>query len=73
MTWIRTAVRELLGLFVDDGHLAVAVIVWLAIVGWVLPRLGVVGVGQCAALSGGFVVILAESTVRRVRASRQPR
>ncbi len=73
MNWVRTAARELLRLFVDDGYLAVAVIVWLAIVGWVLPRLGVVGVGQCAALSGGLVVILAESTVRRVRASRQPR
>jgi hypothetical protein len=36
---MRAVFRELLGLFVDDAALAVGLLVWVAIAGYVLPLL----------------------------------
>lgn len=41
MKWIGAIVREVFGLFVDDGSFAVAILVWLALVGLGLPQLGI--------------------------------
>lgn len=35
MGWLRTIARELLGLFVDDGSLALPTLLWLAAI-WLL-------------------------------------
>jgi hypothetical protein len=40
MSRARTVLRELLGLFVEDPLLSFAIILWLAVVGFILPRLG---------------------------------
>ena len=46
MRWIATVVREIFGLFVDDGSFALAVLVWIGVVclpsfpRWMLGYLG---------------------------------
>jgi len=48
MNAIRAILRELVGLFVDDGALAVCAALWVVCVGWVLPL--VFGPVACAFL-----------------------
>jgi hypothetical protein len=67
MTWIKTIWAEFIGLFVDDGSLAVAVLVWLAVCWLILPRLGLPSVWPPVLLFVGLVLILVESAVRRTR------
>lgn len=67
MTWLKTAVSEIVGLFVDDGIFTTAIVAWVALV-WLLsaqilpggPWTGVV-------LFAGLVAILIESVLRRAR------
>lgn len=67
MRWLRTIFNELFGLFVDDGSFAIAIVVWLGIVGFlsvhILADLRWSGV----VLFGGLVLILVESATRRAR------
>ncbi|MCB8881657.1 hypothetical protein ACELLULO517_15515 [Acidisoma cellulosilytica] len=65
MSWIRTILREVWGLFVDDGRFAVAIIVWLLIVWLALPRLGISLTWKGPFLFLGLAAILLESTWRR--------
>lgn len=64
MSWIRSIVREVVGLFVDDGSFAMAVIVWLALAGFVLPRLRLRGHAAGVILFVGLGLILLESVLR---------
>jgi hypothetical protein len=64
MAWIKAAVAESIGLFIDDGGLAVAVLVWLAICWRVLPRLGLPPAWPPAMLFIGLAMILTASCVR---------
>ena len=64
---IRAITRELAGLFVDDGRLAVSIVGWLAIVWLVLPEFGAALIIRCSALFIGLGLILAESSVRQAR------
>jgi hypothetical protein len=67
MGWIRTVVDEVFGLFVDDGRFAVAILAWLLLVWFALPRIGF-GPGWAAAmLVVGLAIILVESVARRAR------
>jgi hypothetical protein len=66
MSWLKTIIREILGLFVDDGSFALAILVWLAIV-WLLVRHLKLPVLGEVVLFGGLAVILSESTVRFAR------
>jgi hypothetical protein len=67
MKLIRTLWREALGLFVDDGALALAIIAWLIAVG-LLVRF-VLGAASWGGgwLFAGLAVILLESAWRRAR------
>ncbi len=67
MTWIRTVLREVFGLFVDDGSFAVAILAWLLLVWLVLPRLGVAAGWTGVILFAGLASILAESATRSAR------
>lgn len=67
MGWVRAIIDEIIGLFVDDLGFAVAILVWLAIAMFVIPRLGLPGYVPAALLVGGLLVILVESAVRRAR------
>ena len=70
MGWVKTAWSELIGLFVDDGSLAVAVLVWLAACWLVMPRFGLPAVWPPVVLFAGLVLILAESAMRGARQHR---
>jgi hypothetical protein len=71
MKWLRTIFREILGLFVDDGRFALAILAWLGIV-WVISRyLGPRNVWSAVVLSAGLVLILIESAVRFAKRSRE--
>ncbi len=67
MSWLKTIIAEVWGLFVDDGHFAIAILLWLALVGGLLPRLGVGPIWLSIVLFVGLAAILIESTVRRSR------
>ncbi len=61
---LRTILRELVALFVDDGSLAAGAVIWIAICGWGLPLLGVGARGQAALLVLGLGALLLENTLR---------
>ena len=56
--------REIYGLVVDDGILALAALVWTGAV-WLLSRLAIPASWGGVALVAGLSVILIESAVRR--------
>lgn len=65
MGWLKTIWAEFIGLFVDDGSLAVAVLLWLGACWLLLPRFGLPSAWPPVVLFAGLVLILAESAVRR--------
>ncbi len=68
MTLVRSIAAELLGLFVDDGGVAVAVLAWVA-VAWLASR--VAGPPwPPLILFAGLATILIASAVRRARRGR---
>jgi len=67
MTWLKTIVDEVFGLFVDDGSFAVAIIVWLGLAWLVLPHIGLSSEAKGPVLFVGLAAILLESTARRAR------
>ncbi len=64
MTWLNTVWSEFIGLFVDDGSFAIAILAWLATCGLLLPRLGLASTWPPLILFVGLVLILAESAAR---------
>ncbi len=63
MSALSSVVRELAGLFVDDGSLALLAVVWVAASTWLLPLL--LPPGGCAALLfAGLAAALAYSVMR---------
>ena len=67
MSWLKTIWSEFISLFVDDGSLAVAVLLWLGTCWLVLPRLPLPPAVLPMILFAGLGVILAESALRRSR------
>jgi hypothetical protein len=71
MGTLRAILHEIIGLFVDDGSLALALVVWCALVG--LLMLTVSGVTMAAAgatLLAGCVAILLVNVVTAARKRR---
>jgi hypothetical protein len=67
MTWILAAARELVGLFVDDGSLALAVLAWVAVAVLAFPALPIDSGWLAVALFAGLGLILAENVLRTAR------
>jgi len=67
MRWHRSIAREVVGLFVDDGSFAIAILVWLALVVVVLPRLAAGARWAGLALFAGLAAILIVSVLRFAR------
>ena len=67
MKWLRSILRELLGLFIDDGSFAAAIVAWIAVVAFVLPRLPIAPTRQALLFAAGLLAILVESVLRRSR------
>ena len=69
MTFILNLARELAGLFVDDGSLAVATVVILVLVGATRFEGFIGSPGAAVLLCGGILLALLENVVRSARAS----
>jgi hypothetical protein len=67
MKWLLAAARELIGLFVDDGSLALGVLAWVAVAVWVFPELPLDGGWLAVVLFAGLALILAENLLRAAR------
>jgi hypothetical protein len=66
MRWVRSIAREVLGLFVDDGSFAIAILAWAAVVfGLARMRPGESWTGP--AFFCGLALILIESGLRFAR------
>jgi hypothetical protein len=65
MSWLNSIWSELIGMFVDDGHFALSILIWLVACGLLLPRLGLPSFLPPMILFAGLAVILARSAVRR--------
>jgi len=71
MKWILAATRELVGLFVDDGSLALAVLAWVAVAVLAFPALPINSGWLAVALFAGFALILVENLLRAARRGRR--
>jgi hypothetical protein len=69
MRWLRSIVREIVELFVDDGSFAVAILVWLVVV--LLGRMVAEGRWLGCVFFGGLAVVLIESVLRFARRGRK--
>lgn len=67
MAWLKGILQEIVGLFVDDGIFAGAILVWLAIVWGLLPRLDLSPSARAMLLVVRLAAILLESALRRSR------
>jgi hypothetical protein len=67
VNWLRSIAAEIFGLFVDDGAFAVAIVAWLALLWWLLPRVGLGASWNALLLVAGLVAILVDSVLRRAR------
>ena len=70
MNRIKNILREILGLFVDDGAFAVAILLWLAVIRWVAPRVHIPARETGILLYVGLALILSESALRYARRHR---
>lgn len=67
MSALKTIFREVFGLFVEDGSLAIAILLWLAVAGLLLPRLAFASRWGGPILFAGLGLILVESALRYAR------
>ncbi len=67
MKWIKNIFREILGLFVDDGAFALAILVWLDLMRWAASHLSGSPAITGIILFTGLALILVESTSRYAR------
>ena len=66
---ITAICRELFGLFVDDGSLAVNLLLWTVLAGGALALLTVGGAWQAPLMVAGYLAILIENVLRATRNS----
>jgi hypothetical protein len=64
MRWMGSILREIFGLFVDDGKLATVVLAWIAIVALSLARIFGRGHWTGPVFFMGIALILIESVLR---------
>lgn len=67
MKLIVTAFKQLIGLFVEDGTLALLLIIWVGIAAMVLPRVPINSSWNATILFVGCVIILVENVIRAGR------
>ena len=62
-----SALREFFGLFIDDGSIAIALVLWSAAAGYFLPDLPIKADWDGPILFLGYLLILAENLHRTAR------
>ena len=70
MTAVIGALKELWGLFVDDGALALGLVAWCAFSGLVLPRLELPDGADAIGLALGCIAILVATLAAAARRHR---
>lgn len=70
MKWIKTILREIFGLFVDDAAFALAILIWLGLMRWIASRLNLPATTVAILFFAGLALILIESTARYARRKR---
>ena len=65
MSWLKSILTEIYGLFVDDGAFAVSILVWLAMVAFVLPTLHLSSLLRAILLFVGLALLLVGSALRQ--------
>lgn len=70
MDWLKTIGRASLGLFVDDGSLAAAILIWLVLAWLGHASFHLTGSWQGVLLFAGLALILVENACRRARTPR---
>jgi hypothetical protein len=68
MGWASTASRELIGLFIDDGSLAVVILAWLLVGAICIHVFGLPPIAAGVILAAGFALLLVENVERTARA-----
>lgn len=66
MSWLASGLKQLYGLFVDDGWLSLAVCIWLLVAWFVLPHLVASASARPIVLFIGLALLLADSVRRGV-------
>jgi membrane protein implicated in regulation of membrane protease activity len=64
MNWLKTIIREIFGLFVDDAIFAAAILLWLVFIKILTAQLAIASRWSGIILLAGLALILAESTTR---------
>lgn len=67
MRWLKALVLELMGLFVDDGRFACAILLWVGLQWLAMPRLPLAKSWSAPILVIGLLGILLESVWRSAR------
>ena len=67
MSWLKTIFREIFGLFVDDGSFAIAILIWLGLMWFLLLHFGHHQRWSGPILFAGLALILVESLIRYAR------
>ena len=67
MTALRAAIAELVGMFIDDGQLALTLMVLIAIVTLLVKLVGIGGLAGGLLLLAGAIGLLVESVYRDAR------
>ena len=67
MNTFRTTIQELIGMFIDDGALALWSIVLIGVIAAAVEYAGLSGFAGGILLLAGCILILAESTYRAAR------
>jgi hypothetical protein len=66
MRWLGPILREIFGLFVDDGSLALIILSWLTAVALLLPEVPLPLAWRGVALFAGLAITLAWSCLRHI-------
>jgi carbon starvation protein CstA len=69
---LKALLKEAIGMFVDDGSLAIAILIIVAIAAWVAFQFEHGSLETAAILFVGCLAALAENVIRTVRKSAQP-
>ena len=67
MKVLQTAATEVFGLFFDDGFLAVGILVWVAAMTWLVPRIPIPMSWMAPLLFLGLAALLLTSVVQSAR------
>lgn len=67
MNVLVTAIKEIYGLFVEDGSYAASILIWLIVAALVLPHVPALGMWRTPLLCAGLLFLLVENVLRSAR------